>query len=230
MDGGEHLLGQPERRLLLRGHLLQLVHQRLQHLEAGLVGLDDHVELEAVVLAAEEALLVLVLAHLLEGVVLAAAGDVHPGVVQHVVAEGRAVRADHLRVVLRQQPVARPAPLAHGQVQLRDGPRVELLPRRDHLLHLLHVLDGELAVLATGGLAQVDVHRLAPREELVEPVDQVGAAAQNVMHQALELMLVDDFLVVDVETLEQVLISFAIPNAVLYTLEELQLLAKVGRL
>ena len=46
----------------------------------------------------------------------------------------------------------------------------------------------------------------------------------------LELVLVDDFLVVDVETFEQVLIGLAVPNAMLHTFKELQLLAKVGRL
>ena len=43
-------------------------------------------------------------------------------------------------------------------------------------------------------------------------------------------MLVDDFLVVDVKTFEQVLIGLTVANAVLDTLEELQLLPEIGRL
>mmetsp|Transcript_8801 Transcript_8801/g.11943 ORF Transcript_8801/g.11943 Transcript_8801/m.11943 type:complete len:209 (-) Transcript_8801:703-1329(-) len=74
----QRIIRKQEPRLLLRRHLLQFIHNRLQCLDSGLVCFDDHVELESVIFAAEETLLVLVLAHLLEGIVFGPRGDVHP--------------------------------------------------------------------------------------------------------------------------------------------------------
>jgi hypothetical protein len=51
--GGEELLG---------GKDVDLIHEGLQNPEGTLVGVDDHIDLEPLVLASEEGLLVLVLA------------------------------------------------------------------------------------------------------------------------------------------------------------------------
>mmetsp|Transcript_5488 Transcript_5488/g.10997 ORF Transcript_5488/g.10997 Transcript_5488/m.10997 type:complete len:386 (-) Transcript_5488:922-2079(-) len=167
---GKKLLGRKD---------VDLVHEGLQNLEGALVRVNYHVNLESLVLASEQGLLVLILAHVAEGVgLLASDREGNPNVVEDVRLKGGTFGARGVRVVPRKGAVRRGALAAAREVYLGERDRV---PRV-----VVNNLDG-----SRGGEDRLELH-----EKLV-------MLAEKILNELEHFRSAENLLGVHVEALQE---------------------------
>mmetsp|Transcript_24208 Transcript_24208/g.50290 ORF Transcript_24208/g.50290 Transcript_24208/m.50290 type:complete len:209 (+) Transcript_24208:1507-2133(+) len=156
------------------GKETDLLHERLEDADGRGVGVEDHVDLEALVFTAEEGLLVLVLAHVAEGVrLLAADGQGDPDVVEDLGLRRRPLGAGGCRVITWKRTVGGCALAAAGEVDLRQRYRVP-------------------------GVVVHDLGRGAGGEDGLELHEEVCVLAKEVLDELQHLRAREDFLGVHV--------------------------------
>eukprot|EP00965_Chrysotila_dentata_P117624 3886389-Pleurochrysis_carterae.AAC.1 len=161
--------------------LAQRVHLLLdgrEQLHGGGVGLDGRVELEALVLRAEDGLLVLVLSHRLEVEVFGPSRDRDPVVVEDELFERPAARADGRGVVVREDAVRGAVLLHRVEIEVAEGGSLG---------------DGRARGLRRGrvGRARLGAARVA--EEAAEGGEQVDLRAlEEVTHERHQLGALED--------------------------------------